>query len=116
MSEPKIHTAKFVMDSLPEMIFEGYSDGSDWNGWACPLFLKSEAERILAASEANGFRWHYDREQDAFTVRSDDDSEDSAPEIFAGTTVNINGNEIRLYGVGAYSWIWEETANESDAV
>lgn len=45
----------FVIDSIPDAIFTGFTDGDDWNGWACPYFEKSEAECVLKASEANGF-------------------------------------------------------------
>lgn len=84
-----------------------FTDGDDWNGWACPYFEKSEAERILKASEANGFEWEYDVEQDAYIVSNSQEDEDYAPEVFEGSNYEIEGTNLTLYGIGAYSWIWE---------
>ena len=49
--------SSFTIDSIPEQMFEGYSDGDTWNGWACPYFERMVAEKVLRASEANGYRW-----------------------------------------------------------
>jgi hypothetical protein len=116
MNESVIHASSFTMDSLPNMFFEGYSDGSDWNGWACPYFEKAEAERVLAASEPNGFVWQFDETQDAFVVRNSNDDEEYEPEIFEGTILNIDGNMVKVYIVGGYSWIWEEADKKGDGV
>lgn len=36
----------FCIDSIPGIQFEGFHDGSDWNGFACPFFKKQVAERL----------------------------------------------------------------------
>lgn len=103
-----LRKAAFVIDSIPDAIFAGYTDDDTWNGWACPYFEKSEAERVLQASKANHYVWSYDAEQDAFIVRSEDDPEDYEPEVFQAVNRNVEGSgETKVYGIGAYSWIWE---------
>jgi hypothetical protein len=103
-----LRKAVFVIDSIPDVIFEGYTDDDTWNGWACPYFEKSEAERVLQASQANHYVWSYDSERDAFIVRSEDDPEDYEPEVFEAAQRNVeDSGQVRVYGIGAYSWIWE---------
>lgn len=104
----QLHKARFAIDSIPSEIFEGYTSGETWNGWACPFFEKSEAERILKASEGNRYRWTYSPDVDAFTVYSEDADEEVASEVFEGVTANLDdGREIKVYGIGARSWIWD---------
>lgn len=102
-----LRKAAFKIDSIPNTIFEGYTDDDTWNGWACPYFEKSEAERVLKASEANRYFGSYDAQQDAFSVRSQDDPEDYEPEVFQAVNRNVEGSEVTVYGIGTYSWIWE---------
>lgn len=106
------HKTSFFMDSLQGRTFIGFSDGSDWNGWACPYFEKGEAERVLRNSESNGFRWSYDKDKDAFIVHHQDDEDTDAPEVFEGTDIEFAGQLMRVYPVGAYSWIWEVADKE----
>jgi len=106
-----LRNATFVIESIPEETFQGYTDNDTWNGWACPYFKKSEAERVLRASEANRYIWSYDTQQDAFVVRSEDDPEDYEPEEFKAVKRTLEGGgEVTVYGIGAYSWIWELVA------
>ena len=103
-----LRKAVFAIDSISGATFEGYTDGDSWNGWACPYFEKPEAEHVLKASEANNYIWSYDSEQDAFIVRSKDDPEEYEPEVFEAVQRNVEGGEeVKVYGIGAYSWIWE---------
>jgi hypothetical protein len=101
--------ATFVIDSIDAQ-FSGFTSGDLWNNWACPCFSKAEAERILSESRANGYEWHYNPNNDSFEVRHADDPEDYAPEVFQGITIVLNdGNSIRVYPVGTYSWTWINT-------
>ena len=84
--------------------FEGWSDGSSWNGWEKPCFTLNVAERILAAS---GYRWSYDASADEFTVVT---SEEDEPERFTGEAIQLgDGGSVTAYFVGAGSWIWDKT-------
>lgn len=102
----KFEQTYFCIGSIPNK-FYGYTDGSDWNGFACPFFEYGEAETVLAESKLNGYEWGYDTETDAFIVRSTADPQDWEPEVFKATQIRlVDGTEIRAYGIGAYSWTW----------
>ena len=102
----KFTRVNFTMDSLPGKVYPGYTDGDDWNGWACPYFERPQAEAVLRASEPNGFLWRYDADGDAYVVRYNQ-AEDAAPEVFEGIDIEVDGVLARVYPIGAYSWIWE---------
>lgn len=36
--------SKFQIDDGP--IYEGYTNGNHWNGWACPYFTREVADQI----------------------------------------------------------------------
>lgn len=92
--------ARFAMDAL-EGSFKGYTDGATWNGWACPYFVRSVAEQVLAASDANGYRCTCDDARDVFLVRSKEDPEDLTPEEFPRLVIIVSEQSIRVYPTGA---------------
>jgi hypothetical protein len=92
--------------------FNGYVDGTTWNGWICPYFLRLTAEDVLRASEPKGYHWTYDAERDTYVVSSEQDPPDYAPEEFAGRDLSISGELVHVYAIGAYSWSWELASNE----
>ena len=94
---------EFCMDLSGER-FSGYTDDDTWNGFACPYFTYGEAGRLL---NEFGNRWEYDQQKDAFIVWALGSSEDDEPEIFESVTIQANGEEVKVYGIGAYSWIWD---------
>lgn len=100
--------AQFCMDAIEGISFAGYSNGDTWNGFACPYFEKDVAEQVLQVSTQNGYTWQFDLENDAFIVKNTQDPEAYEPEKFVGRLVTINGGEVKVYPVGAYSWIWGE--------
>lgn len=97
--------AEFQLDSIPDASFVGYSDGSDWNGFECPYFEYDTAREVLRRSEINGFEWSYDASDDTFIV-SNNLTPDDEPERFDGMTIEAEGLHIKVYPIGAYSWIW----------
>jgi len=83
--------------------FEGWSDGTLWNGWEKPCFTRGVARQAL---EAAGASWTYDAKTDAFVVATQD-SEDE--EVFAGESVQLgDGGAVTAYFIGAGSWIWDK--------
>ncbi|GAB4523355.1 MAG: hypothetical protein OHK0046_36950 [Anaerolineae bacterium] len=101
-------SATFNMDSLPSQ-FNGYTAGEMWNGWACPFFEREEAEKVLSASEANGYRWEHNAVDDTYIVRHVDDPADYEAEIISPVTIQVNDiGTIKAYAIGAYSWTWQE--------
>lgn len=96
--------ATFVIDSIPNNSFEGYTDGANWNGWACPFFDHDTAKRILRYCEDTA-NWNYDETNDIFVLVSKNDGE---TEEFRGQEIQYNGQTLPVFGIGTRSWIWEE--------
>lgn len=90
----------------------GWTQGEKWNGFECPHFEKSEAEKI--ASIYGGW---FDDDYQAFFIPTVDYPED--PEIYGYNIWNIDGELKKLWAVGSWCWTWykfglgEET-HESD--
>lgn len=98
--------ATFCIDSIPGIQFTGFHDGSDWNGFACPYFERKVAEQVLDASVNNGFIWSYNTAEDTFEVRLSNEPSSYEPEIFEGQEIVVEDQQIHVYPIGAYSWIW----------
>lgn len=103
--KPTFYTAKFCIDTLSDS-FAGYTDGSTWNGWACPFFTKTVAEQILSASMSNGYSFSYDEQRRGFIVRHRDDL-DLTPEVFLAQEIEVNDQKLEVFPIGAYSWSWK---------
>lgn len=102
--------AHFALDALEDETFEGYSTGTVWNGFACPLFDAKEAESVLRSLEsATGpetlQRWEYRPEDDAFVLY---DGVYDEPVVFQGQMIADGEQEVTVYPIGAYSWSWRE--------
>jgi hypothetical protein len=83
--------------------FEGWSDGTLWNGWEKPCFTREVAGQVL---EAAGASWTYDAKTDAFTVATQDGEDE---EVFAAESVQLgDGGTVTAYFIGAGSWIWDK--------
>ena len=97
----------FKIELLGYEIFEGFTIGEDWNGWACPYFTFDQAQKVL--KQYNQLREiigqkdlaFYDENADAFVFPENGKDES---EIF----VAVIENDRRYYPVGAFCWIWEE--------
>lgn len=101
---PVFHRAVFEMDATKEK-FEGWSDGRLWNGWAKPKFEFAEAMKIVATSKARG---RYDAATDDFTTVISNGEE----EVWPAEMISLpDGGTVKVYPIGAGSWIWEEVAD-----
>ena len=99
-----MRAARFAIDTFGDEIFEGFTQGETWNGWARPSFTFDQAQRIVEVHRSNGMTAWYDREQDAFGFELSQDEVDTFPaEIVEGQ---------KLHPVGAGCWIWEEAVEE----
>ena len=97
---PIYRRARFEVEGC-DACFEGWSDGTAWNGWARPWFDFQTAQTVLAALAPG---WRYDEQADAF-ITPGEDGEESWPV----TIVDLpDGGAARLYPIGAGSWIWDE--------
>lgn len=93
----------FQIDDGP--IYIGYTNGDLWNGWATPYFTLEEAQKIQKEfSQGTDFPMLYDVNKDEFRIQYDDDE----PYIWKGEDMQTAEGIKHLYGIGAYSHIWDE--------
>lgn len=92
-----------------EMI-EGYTNGATWNGWACPNFNLENA-MILASqfSEYDSSKMLYDTQKDTFFYQVDGEE---IVEEWTGKDIEVDGEIIHVYPIGAYCWVWDEWTKE----
>ena len=93
----------FTIDGI-EAMFEGHTDGSHWNGWACPYFTKEVIDQIMTCSEP---MMTYDANTDTYTYVIDEDNTN----YFQG--MDIDG--MHLYPIGNDSWVWDNLAEYQSA-
>ena len=101
--------ARFCIDVISDT-YEGYTNGTRWNGWEMPYLPKSEVLRFLSIepftdSDDIFFRWEGDKLIEAC---KSDECEDVTP------TMVINGELCYQIGNG---WVWEiapEEINEQE--
>lgn len=99
----------FQIDDGP--VYIGYTSGARWNGWATPYFTLEEAQKIQAEfSRGDGLRMFYDCQADKFILQYEDD--DNEPYIWEGEDIQTVDGIKHLYGIGAYSHIWDELGSE----
>jgi hypothetical protein len=95
-----------------ERVYEGYTDGSLWNGWECPWFTKEVAEQIMQDLNRDGVETEYNERTDEYIVKPIDDVED----VFEGEYVDTEDGCKILYPIGAWCWIWDEVIEDEEYV
>ena len=101
-----MRATKFTIDTFGGVEFDGYTAGEEWNGWACPYFTREQGMQVVDAHVRLGSgRARYDEPLDSFVFSFSGDK-DGSEEIFSA--VSLEGRS--LYPIGAFSWIWEESA------
>lgn len=86
-----------------------YGNGRRWNGWAMPMFDRAVGLELCRACP----NIRYDLARDAFVA---DMGEGEEPEVYTATTVTVSGQELKVYPIGAGSWIWDEVEQPSAPV
>lgn len=95
----------FAIDASPNA-YIGYTSGRLWNGWATPYFTLEEAQKIQTEfSRGANSPMLYDVMKDEFRLQYEDDDE---PYIWKGEDIQTVDGIKHLYGIGAYSHIWDE--------
>ena len=86
----------------------GYTTGTRWNGWATPYFEVDEALNIMEEFNASDpeFPIIYDKETDTFSI---EEIGGGNGDEWKGTNYATDEGIKHLYGIGAYSWVWEDT-------
>jgi hypothetical protein len=87
---------------------DGFTNGTLWNGWACPSFEYNVCVDIMneinALSEAyqSGESIFYDPQHDAFVYKQDNEIWDT----YNATAIKFEGETIKVYSLGAFGWVW----------
>ena len=91
-------------------IYMGYTSGARWNGWATPYFTLEEAQKLQAEwNIGEDLSILYDVTKDAFVCKYEDDDE---PYVWEGEDIQTEDGIKHLYGIGAYSHIWDDLGDE----
>ena len=90
-------------------VYVGYTSGRLWNGWATPYFPLEEALKICAEWNDEYNPMTYDEVNDEFRILYESDDE---PYIWRGEDIETVDGKLHLYGIGAYSHIWDELGDE----
>jgi hypothetical protein len=87
-------------------VYIGYTNGDLWNGWATPYFTLEEALKLQnEINRGGGARMLYDSRADKFYLQYENDDE---PYIWKGEDIQTEDGIKHLYGIGAYSHIWDD--------
>lgn len=88
----------------------GYTTGRLWNGWATPNFEVDEAFAVMREFNAQAEKpIYYDEETDTFRV---DATEYNDADEWKGRNCKTVDGLKHLYGIGAFSWVWEEMTEQ----
>ena len=89
----------------------GYTAGKRWNGWATPYFEIDEAIKIMEEfnSYEPEFPITYNEKTDTFSV---EEIGGGNGDEWKGVNYQTDEGIKHLYGIGAYSWTWEDTTQK----
>lgn len=130
----EFYKTKFSMCNEMEDNFEGYTIGDTWNGWATPYFVKEEGLKLVTAiygldsitNDTVGCFGFYNEKEDCFIFSMECDNTYTKKElednfelclelenkgevdIFKGKDIQYKNENIHVYPIGAYCWIWLE--------
>lgn len=99
--------------------YPGLTDGSTWNGWACPVFERGAAEQVARDYLEVGkdfpqdgkFRAWYDAEEDCFWFY-DPVNDDEV--CYCAEVIEHEGATVTVYPIGTREWTWEKTIPTRD--
>ena len=101
----------FTIDGF-DYVYIGYTSGRRWNGWATPHFELAEALEVMHEYNecSDEILMEYDKVYDQFYKLDKDSGE---LETWKGKDYDTTEGIKHLYGIGAYSWVWDDI-NEND--
>lgn len=100
-----MHKNVFTIDGF-NYPYIGYTSGLRWNGWATPYFKLAEALEIMKDfNECADNPMQYNKVYDQFYIL---DKETAELEVWKGENYNTEEGIEHLYGIGAYSWVWDD--------
>lgn len=89
--------------------YAAYSRGDRWNGWSMPYFTHSEVVRLAADLHPRTELVYHPEDN---TWRNDQQG-DGEEDVYIEETIEVDGQRIKVFGIGAGSWCWDETEGET---
>lgn len=108
----RLRKCSFYMDSITGNI-EGYTFDHYWNGWACPYFPHGSVDEVV-----RNIRKFSERNPDLESVAVSWDGDvlvllesdyPDEPERVETALLTYEGEELKLWPLGTYSWTWIES-------
>lgn len=100
-----MYKALFTIGEYP-IAYIGYTSGKLWNGWATPYFELDEAKAVAEGyNETAEYPMQYDEVYDQFYILN---TETTELETWKGEDYETAEGIKHIYGIGAYSWVWDE--------
>lgn len=96
------HKANFTIADN-DITYAGYSKGTTWNGWACPLFTKEIAKEILNNIQA--YQWSYDEKEDFFIFVLEKGNE---VETIESIEITVDNEVIKVYRFDNLGFCWDQ--------
>lgn len=100
-----LRKAKFTIEGVGT--YEGFTDGSTWNGYAMPLFTKEVADKLAKVLVEAGNKAEYTEKVDGYHIHLHGADEEEN-EWYYGLLMG----DKRLYPIGGGSWIWDEAEDK----
>lgn len=103
--KPKYQLSAVTFDCAPEgTAIPAYLNDLRWKCWRMPHFPESSMAQVMAVCTEVS----YDPERDAYLVAHEDDPNDPWV-VPAETITTADGQDVKVYAVGAGYWCWDET-------
>ena len=102
---PIYRKTRFCLEGLDDQTFEGYTDGTHWNGWELPYFELKTAQSVL---DTLGAVWTLDEEKNLLHARMDLGNGIEDFEWEAKLLSLPDGGWVKGHNLGAGGLIWEE--------
>ena len=102
---PIYRKTRFCLEGLDDQTFEGYTDGTHWNGWEVPYFDFKTAQSVL---DALGAVHTLDKEKNVLRASMDLGNGIEDSEWDEELLKLPDGGSVKTYHLGAGELIWEE--------
>lgn len=97
------------MDGFDGKLFEGWTDGETWNGWAIPRFEFEVALKVLKELEKDDFSWGFDETDRSFSIVEPNRVEDVY--VVPVEAIRVGKQVKEVWSIGGMAYTWYEKTN-----